>query len=299
MMLSDKFLEKARNELREDETRKEQALEHFREWLNKHPYIKSIRQDDVFLLQFLRTKKYTMDKVFNTFENCILAQKKYSKWFDFKDSDFDRMMELYQTGYIYPLAERDEDGRRIIFIQLRRLNPDYFTSADAIRLSAVLSASLLEEEETQIAGVATIIDHEGMTMKHTSLFSVADIVDFADCLKNAVGRYKQLFLVNLPSFAVFLLDVARSTLSDKLKKRIVLPKNMDDLKNYINPSMLPKEYGGDLPEAEHMEIFNQYFRSVRPNLEEIRARVIDWTKVPNFKTSESEAVGSFRKLEID
>lgn len=136
-------------------------------------------------------------------------------------------------------------------------------------------------------------------MKHTSLFSVTDIVDFADCLKNAVGRYKQLFLVNLPTFAVFLLDVARSTLSDKLKKRIVLPKNMADLKNHIDLSLLPKEYGGVLTEAEHMEIFNIYFREVRPKLENIRAKVIDWNKVPDFKAKPTEAIGSFRKLEID
>lgn len=167
------------------------------------------------------------------------------------------------------------------------------------RLSAVISAALLEEEETQIAGVATIIDHEGITMKHTSLFSVTDIVDFADCLKNAVGRYKQLFLLNLPSFAVFLLDVARSTLSDKLKKRIVLPKSMADLGNYIDQSLLPKEYGGTLSEAEHMETFNIYFREVRPKLENIRAKVIDWNKVPDFKAKTTETIGSFRKLEID
>lgn len=299
MMLSDKFLEKAKTELREDEKRKEQALEHFREWIQKHQYIKSIRQDDVFLLQFLRTKKYSMDRVFNTFENYILAQKKYSKWFDWKDADFDKMMELYRTGYIYPLAKRDDEGRKLIFLQLSRLNPDYFTSADAIRLSAVISTALLEDEETQIGGVASIIDHGGISMKHTSLFSVTDIVDFADCMKNAVGRYKQLYLVNLPTFAVFLLDVARSTLSDKLKSRIALPKNMDDLKSYIEPSLLPKEFGGELTEAEHMEIFNEYFRSVRPRLEEIKSKQIDWTKVPDFKKSVADAVGSFRKLEID
>lgn len=163
----------------------------------------------------------------------------------------------------------------------------------------MISAALLEEEETQIAGVATIINHEGITMKHTSLFSVSDIVDFADCLKNAVGRYKQLFLVNLPTFAVFLLDVARSTLSDKLKQRIVLPKNMADVKNYIDISLLPSEYGGKTSEAEHMEIFNAYFRGVRPNLEQIRNKVVDWNKVPDLKSSTKEAVGSFRKLEID
>lgn len=261
-----------------------------------------------------------MDRVFNTFENYILAQKKYSKWFDWKDEDFDKMMELYRTGYIYPLAERDAEGRKLIFIQLRKLNPDYFTSADAIRwdlrkslqrtlfecllcfpwrLSAVISAALLEEEETQVGGVASIIDHGGITMKHTALFSVTDIVDFADCMKNAVGRYKQLYLVNLPTFAVFLLDVARSTLNDKLKARIILPKNMDDVKNYIDESLLPSEFGGDLPEAEHMEIFNEYFRSVRPRLEEIKSKQIDWSKVPAIKSRTADAVGSFRKLEID
>lgn len=175
----------------------------------------------------------------------------------------------------------------------------FFFQILLLRLSIVVSASLLEEEETQIAGVATIIDHEGITMKQTSLFSVTDIVDFANCLKNAVGRYKQLFLVNLPTFAVFLLDVARSTLSDKLKQRIVLPKNMQDLQNYIDPSLLPKEFGGLLTENEHMEIFNEYFRSVRPSLEKIKGRVVDWSKVPDIKAKTSEAIGSFRKLEID
>lgn len=207
-MLPDKFVEKAKLELREDEKRKKQALEHFREWIQKHPYIKNIRQgklngslqeacrrvdnsfnlqnceiyvnlcklqeyvwdwnllkiyemptrdgyhapvkilsedqtesikyfsrppDDLFLLQFLRTKKYMMDRVFTTFENCILAQKKYSKWFDWQENDYEKMMELYRCGYIYPLAERDEEGRKLIFIQLRKLDPDYFTAADAIR----------------------------------------------------------------------------------------------------------------------------------------------------------------------
>lgn len=51
--LPDKILEKAKNELREDETRKQQALQHFREWLSKHPYIKEFRQGN---------KKFRMEK---------------------------------------------------------------------------------------------------------------------------------------------------------------------------------------------------------------------------------------------
>lgn len=45
-MLAQKYIEKARDELREDDTRKEQALQHFREWIAKHPFIKNIRQGD-------------------------------------------------------------------------------------------------------------------------------------------------------------------------------------------------------------------------------------------------------------
>jgi hypothetical protein len=43
-----------------------------------------IRSDDVFLLQFLRTRKYVMDKAFSNLEGYVLTQKKYAKWFDHK-----------------------------------------------------------------------------------------------------------------------------------------------------------------------------------------------------------------------
>jgi hypothetical protein len=157
----------------------------------------------------------------------------------------------------------------------------------------------MEEEETQIAGTATIIDHEGMTMKQTSMFSVTDIVDFADCIKNSVGRHKKLYVVNLPPFALFLLEAARATLSDKLKKRIVIAKDMKDLTNYFDPLLLPKEHGGKYTESEHKQYFDDFFRGVRPKLEEIKARVVDWSKVPDMKIKSKESVGSFRKLEID
>lgn len=41
--ISEKILEIARNELREDDTRKDQALAQFRDWIEKHPAIKHCR----------------------------------------------------------------------------------------------------------------------------------------------------------------------------------------------------------------------------------------------------------------
>lgn len=41
--LSKSYQDIALNELREDETRRTQALEQFRDWIKKHPFIKSCR----------------------------------------------------------------------------------------------------------------------------------------------------------------------------------------------------------------------------------------------------------------
>jgi len=45
-MLDEKFLEIAKVELRETENRKQQSLQHFREWISKHSFIKKVRQGE-------------------------------------------------------------------------------------------------------------------------------------------------------------------------------------------------------------------------------------------------------------
>lgn len=241
-----------------------------------------------------------MDKVFTSFENYVQSQKKYAKWFDMTERDYDKMIELFYAGYACPLAERDEEGRRIIFIRVKNLDPSRFTSGDAIRLTSVISAALMEEEETQIAGISSIIDHEGITMKQVSVFSVTDVVDFAHCCSNAVGRYKDCIIVNLAPISQFLFEVGRNTLPEKFKKRIIIAKDMEDAKNHINVNLLPKEYGGEVSLSEHQEKFIKYFKSVKPNLEKIKKNtIVDWSKVPDLDSKVEETVGSFRKLEID
>jgi hypothetical protein len=44
--MDQKFIDKARDELREDDLRKSQALAQFREWLGKHPFLSNVRQGE-------------------------------------------------------------------------------------------------------------------------------------------------------------------------------------------------------------------------------------------------------------
>jgi hypothetical protein len=46
MSLDNFFTEKAKNELRETDTRKAQSLEQFREWISKHAFLQNVRQGE-------------------------------------------------------------------------------------------------------------------------------------------------------------------------------------------------------------------------------------------------------------
>lgn len=278
--------------------------------------------DDDYLLQFLRTKKYSNAAAFKLLENHLTAKVFYPKWFNYDDNDVLKMRELYSTGYIYPLLERDEEGRRIVLVQVRKMDPAKYNSGDIIRLAALVSTTIMEEYETQVAGFISIIDYAGISMKHIGVFSITDVKDYMDCIKNAsVGRFKAfysgifmikihlfitkfietffLFLVNLPQYAHFLMDIAKKTANEKLRSRLFNPKDLDELKTLINPAILPKEYGGTIPEAVMMEEFSKLVVLNDENLKRILDIDIDLTKIPQHQTTEKEVVGSFRKLEID
>jgi len=74
-----------------------------------------------------------MDAAFAAFENNLIIHKRYPKWYDYGEKETKRAMELYQRGYFYALAERDEFGRRTVIERLSRLDPDYFNADDAMR----------------------------------------------------------------------------------------------------------------------------------------------------------------------
>lgn len=258
--------------------------------------------DDVYLLQFLRVRKYSMDEAFQTIERAYLARKRYPQFFDFKVGTDEKVKQLFNTGYCYPLSERDKDGRRIILMQTRRLNTDIYSVYDAIRLFLYVATVLLEEEETQIAGLVFIFNHAGITLKH--IMNPVDVRDFMEFVKNcSSGRIKSSYVANLPSFANFMMELFKTAMSEKLRKRLFILKNANDLKNQIDKSLLPKDYGGTRTEAEMM----QDFIMLRDSKEELIRKIfdfsIDWRKVPPEKLKsnnlDQNVVGSFRKLEID
>lgn len=253
--------------------------------------------------QFLRTKKYSNAQAFQLLENYLCSRVLYTEWFRYGNEDVDKMMNLYNNAYSYPLIKRDINGRANIFYRIKNLNPDRFTCADAFRLQAVITATLLENEETQITGINFIVDFGEVNMKILSVYKLTELKNFLDVVKNAsVGRYKTFYVINIPTYAIFLIDLAKKVLSTKLGGRINILKDFDALKKHFNVKLLPKEVGGEVPEAEHLKSFAEILEQNKNNMILIEKNNIFVNMVPGKETnvsSASECVGSFKKLEID
>lgn len=181
--LSSKFKNTALEELREDENIRTQALQQFREYIAKHPHIKRCRTDAVFLLRFLRTKKFSVSAACEMLERYLTIRQLYPQWFRHLDIEEPDLSEIIDSGYLVPLPERDEHGRQLILSCAGKFDPYRYTSAQMARAHSLVCEALLDDEESQICGYTHINDESGMSMGLVSLWSLVDIRNMIKCIQ--------------------------------------------------------------------------------------------------------------------
>lgn len=221
--LGPKFRTMALDELREDENIRGQALAQFREWIAKHPHIKRCRTDAVFLLRFLRTKKFSVAAACEMLERYLTIRQLYPQWFQKLDIDDKALAEIIDMGYLVPLPERDAHGRQLILSCAGKFDTSRFTSAQMARAHSLICEALLDDEESQVAGYSYVNDESGLSMSLLGLWSLSDIKSMLSCIQNSTPmRHKETHFLNMPPYANKIIEFAMGVLSDKLKKRVTV-----------------------------------------------------------------------------
>jgi len=304
--LSTDMKEVAKEELHEDDNIRRQALPQFREWIVKHPHIKKCRTDSVFLLRFLRTKKFSVPAACQMLERYLTIRQLFPQWFTKLDIDDPALSEIFENGYLVPLPQRDEQGRQVIFSVAGKFDPYKFTSVQMARVHSLICEALLDDEDSQVAGYVYVNDESGMNMGFVSLWSLTDLRSIVKCIQNSTPmRHKETHFINIPHYANRIIELGVSMLSEKLKKRIIVHKNIDALKSKINPDILPKEYGGTVPLDDMIKEFKVKLQQRRDAILALDDMYIEVTKdASNFNGNDigeidAGVVGSFRKLEVD
>lgn len=242
-------------------------------------------------------KKYSNPEAFKLYENFLVSREAQSKWFDNLDLEDERFKEILDSEFIVPLKERDENGCRVILCQSAKFDTKKFNEHDVYRVIIWVVLNVLEEPDTQVAGVAFITDFKNAGLEYVSQFSFNEMRSIIHCLQNTVPvRFKKAIWINFPPFAVALAEMGKSFTSKKVADRVSFHTDEKEVTKVFDKKIMPKEFGGEIPIKEMVESFMTFARNQKDKLKLIEAMSIDLSRVNDYK---ADPVDSFKKLEID
>ncbi|GJQ82709.1 hypothetical protein Trydic_g19720 [Trypoxylus dichotomus] len=295
----------ALEELREDDTIREQSLEQMRDWIDKNANIKNCRTDGPFLLRFLRTKKYSVPLACEMLERYLIVRQLHPDWFQKLDCEDPEIADIIDSGYLVTLPEKD-NGRRVIFSNAGRFDPHKYTAAQMIKVHSIITETLMDDEENQVNGYTYINDEAGLKMAHVSLFSPTDIRNVIKCIQHSSPmRHKQNHFLNISPSAIKLMEFSMTFLNEKLKNRIQLHKSYEDLYKQVDRKILPKEYGGEMSLREMLDKLKTKLKEKRNVLLALDDMYIEIDEKHKPFVSEIDeelglgVEGTFKKLQVD
>lgn len=210
----------AKDQLGEDDTLREQALQQMRQMIASHPHIRKCRTDPAFLLRFLRARKYNLVEAIETLERYLSMRQVFRIWFENLDPEDKYMKQLLATEGALPLGV-DNRGRMVALVKVRNFDATRYTCHHLGRFTHMALEAFYDDEQVQIGGGVAIVDCQDATMAHFTLFKLSDIRNFMECLKHALPvRVQEVHLIGLPRIGAAIGDLILSFASAEMKRRI-------------------------------------------------------------------------------
>ena len=200
-------LEKAEKELFEVPERRGEMIAKLREEINKwtptpeDEYEQGLaftRKDDKFLLRFLRTKKFDINRSLQLYVNYHKYRSKYSDLLG--EMNPSTVGHLLRGGAVCVLPSRE--GPRIILIQTKYIDFENLIAGDILKTLLLVFDKILETDEAaQVHGIAVIEDLDGF-----SLFSAMKVAG-----QEAVRKGVMVELIQVSSTLPYRLTVYSGT----------------------------------------------------------------------------------------
>ncbi|XP_050432293.1 alpha-tocopherol transfer protein-like isoform X2 [Adelges cooleyi] len=304
-------LQIAKEELREDEVTRENALTQIRLWLRQNKKIINSRTDENFLLRFLRAKKFSLPLAQEALERYLLLRQTFGQRLFYKlDVKCPRLEKLLSLGYIFVVPKRDKNGRRIIITRPGVFDPSKWTNEDMCRMHGMTYETLMEDQINQVRGFVHYTDAAGMSLQQMTLFTPREAIRIVKNGERTLPmRHKEIYGVNVPTTLKYALDFGMSLVSEKIRSRVKIFSTIEESHSYVDKTLLPKEYGGetemstmiDLWREELLEKREQILKNEKMSVEEdLFSEGARQGRVSALNNNSPQfMVGSFRKLAVD
>uniref|UniRef100_A0A0P6JS57 Putative phosphatidylinositol transfer protein sec14 n=1 Tax=Aedes aegypti TaxID=7159 RepID=A0A0P6JS57_AEDAE len=307
--LTPALLAKAKEQLHEDECTRDPSLVQMREFIAKHPQIQRCRTDALFLLRFLRARKFNVTAACEMLENYLRCFQQWPHCFRIKDP-FETYEKLIDAAYLVPLGYTS-GGQFVLLYRPACLDLSWMRPAHVMKLGAVLAECYCDEEELQVGGMELISDYQGVTVANLGMWTIMDLKLLMDATTKAMPiRTKRVHISGLPRFGAALVSTCLAMIPLKNQQKVVFHKTTDELKAAVDNSVLPTIYGGSLSLEEANDRFRKRVAQERDRILLINEFDLDVTMPsPNAKNShgaglqsdlaDEAVIGSFRKLNVD
>jgi hypothetical protein len=167
------------------------------------------------------------------------------------------MVEIAETAYCLQLPKETKDNQLIFLMRMGNFDTTKYTLDDVTKYAFAVTDVINSQPKAQINGFIILLDFSNIKLQHIRQFTFDHTRRYVDCWEKMypVNLY-QIHFYNYPSLFDPVLYLFRMFFGRNLKNKIHFhSKSSNDslnksLHQYIDPSLLPNEYGGQLGSIE-------------------------------------------------
>ena len=256
----------AEEDLGETTETREKSLNQIRELITQKQHLKgccnkkaSMRLDDPncvhgtrFLLRFLRLYKFDVEKAMHQMESYLKMKWDFPQWHTELEPKKDaRFLELLENGFIFVSPGRDKEGRKVLVVMNKQIDPSRHTSTDEMKaVMSTLETLLIMDEETQIRGLSYVFYFKSLKFSQVFIWSPTDAGKMLiGCDNNLPIRHRNVCVSDTPFGMGVVIDFGKSFLREELKDAIQVVSNANQIKKvangvFDNPNVLPSDILG-------------------------------------------------------
>ncbi|XP_067140095.1 alpha-tocopherol transfer protein-like [Centruroides vittatus] len=219
----------------------------------------------MFLLSFLRARKFDKEKAIKLLRNYYSTRKKFPNIFgEFNPSAVKKYLDMKMIGY---LPHTDQDGSVLGIGRCPCWDPSKVHVSEVVKCFIMFLDMAITGHIIQVNGIVIILDAEKLSWRHvlqltpSTLFCIVSIV-----FQSIPVSYKAIHVINIGPLVYAFYTAFRPFLPYKIKKRLHFHSSgIESLHKFISPQHLPVEYGGQLPPLDVTECnesimkFQEYF----------------------------------------
>lgn len=250
--LNEESLKIALEELRETPENVASALVELRELLANDSSI-YFKDTDEYLTIFLRPCKWYAKSAYELMKRIADFKEKHKATLNNLMPE-DEKEAITEHNVVNILTNLDHKGRRVLLVNAGETwDPSKVSSDQIFRLFYLIHEMAVLEPQSQVRGVVVIMDYNGMGMKQVRGLGPSFALLLLSFIQDAMPlRLKEVHMVREPFVFNMVWTLFKPLLRAKLNKRIFFHgKKMSSLHKYLEPSHLPKNFDGLLPEINY------------------------------------------------